>query len=142
MWIKRNLEIWESWDILGSFLRFTYVNNPGIAFGIGVGDYKILVTLLSIAATIFIAYIHWQERNNHPMLVNSLSLVLGGAIGNLIDRSYVFFSGTYNGVVDFIDVGVGGFRWYTFNIADSAVTVGVLLYLLHSLFIVKPDLVE
>ena len=74
--------------------------------------------------------------------MNSLGLILGGAVGNLIDRSYIFFSGTYNGVVDFIDVGVGEFRWYIFNIADTAVTVGVILYLLHSLFIVNPEIVE
>ena len=142
MWIKDNLEIWESWNIVGSFLRFTHVKNPGIAFGIGVGDYKIFVTVLSIAATALIAYLHWQERSNHPLISNSLGLILGGAIGNLIDRSNIFFSTTYSGVVDFIDVGIGGFRWYIFNIADSAVTIGIILYLLHSFFIIKPELFE
>ena len=142
MWVKHNLALWETWDILGSFLRFTHVKNPGIAFGIPVGDFSILVVILSFGATICIGYLHWQERNNHPLIVNGLGLILGGAIGNLIDRSYIFFSGTYEGVVDFIDVGAGGFRWYTFNIADSAVTLGVILYLLHSLFMIKPELIE
>ena len=142
MWVKQNLVLWESWDILGSFLRFSHVKNPGIAFGIPVGDFSMLVALLSFAATILIAYLHWKERNNHPLIVNGLGLILGGAIGNLIDRSYIFFSKTYEGVVDFIDVGAGSFRWYTFNIADSAVTVGVILYLLHSLFMIKPELIE
>ena len=142
MWVKHNLALWETWDILGSFLRFSHVRNPGIAFGIPVGDYSMLVVFLSFAATIVIAYLHWQERNNPPLIVNGLGLILGGAIGNLIDRSYILFPGTYEGVVDFIDVGVGDFRWYTFNIADSAVTVGVILYLLHSLFIIKPELVK
>ena len=123
-------------------MRFTHVKNPGMAFGIGVGDYKIIVIYLSIAATILIAYLHWKERNNHPMIVYGLSLILGGAIGNLIDRSNIFFSATYGGVVDFIDVGTNGFRWYTFNIADSAVTIGIILYLLHSFFIIKPELFE
>ena len=142
IWIKQNLALWETWDILGSFLRFSHVKNPGIAFGIPVGDFSMLVTMLSFAATILIAYLHWQERNNHPLIVNGLALILGGAIGNLIDRSYIFFPGAYEGVVDFIDIGVGGLRWYTFNIADSAVTVGVILYLLHSLFMIKPELIE
>ena len=142
MWIKHNLELWESWDVLGSFLRFSHVRNPGIAFGIPVGDHIMLIAFLSFAATIVIVYLHWQERNNHPLIVNGLGLILGGAIGNLIDRSYILFPGTYEGVVDFIDVGAAGFRWYTFNIADSAVTVGVILYLLHSLFMIKPELVE
>ena len=142
IWIKQNLAVWETWDVLGSFLRFSHVKNPGIAFGIPVGGYSILVVFLSFAATILIAYLHWQERNNHPLIVNGLGLILGGAVGNLIDRSYIFFSRTYEGVVDFIDIGAGGFRWYTFNIADSAVTVGVILYLLHSLFMIKPELIE
>ena len=55
MWISNNMAVWESWDICGTFLRFTHVKNPGIAFGIGVGDYSILVTLLSFAATILIS---------------------------------------------------------------------------------------
>ena len=134
IWIKHNLSLWESWDILGSVLRFSYITNPGIAFGIRVGNFGALVTLLSLAATLFIAYFHWQERSNHPLAVHGMGLILGGAIGNLIDRSMIFFSDSYAGVVDFIDVGVGGFRWYTFNIADSAITVGMILYLLHSLF--------
>ena len=142
MWVKENLALWETWDILGSFLRFSHVKNPGIAFGIPVGDFSMLVALLSFAATILIGYLHWKERNNHPLIVNGLGLILGGAIGNLIDRSYIFFSKTYEGVVDFIDVGAGSFRWYTFNIADSAVTVGVILYLLHSFFMIKPELIE
>ena len=140
IWVKNNLAVFETWDILGSFLRFSHVKNPGIAFGISVGDYSILVAFLSFSATILIAYLHWQERKNHPLIVNGMGLILGGAIGNLIDRSYIFFSRTYEGVVDFIDIGAGGFRWYTFNIADSAVTVGIILYLLHSLFIIKPEL--
>ena len=142
MWVKHNLALYEKWEVLGSFLQFYHVKNPGIAFGIPVGDFSIMVTILSFVATIYIAYLHWQERKSHPLIVNGLGLILGGAIGNLIDRSYIFFSGTYEGVVDFIDVGAGGFRWYTFNIADSAVTVGVILYLFHSLFIIKPELVK
>ena len=142
IWVKQNLAQWETWDVLGTFLRFSHVKNPGIAFGIPVGDYSMLIVFLSYAATIVIAYMHWQERNNHPLIVNGLAFILGGAIGNLIDRSYILFSKTYEGVVDFIDIGAGGFRWYTFNIADSAVTVGVILYLLHSLFMIKPELLE
>ena len=101
-----------------------------------------MFTILSFAATLFIAYFHWQERFNHPLIVTGLALILGGAIGNLIDRSTIFFSEHYQGVVDFIDVGIGTSRWYIFNIADSAVTVGILFYLLHTLFTHKPKLVK
>ena len=60
-------------------------------------------------------------------------MILGGAVGNLIDRSYIFFVENYLGVVDFIDIGYKNYRWYTFNIADSAVTLGIILYLIYSL---------
>ena len=142
IWIKNNFSIWESREILGSFIKLSHVKNPGIAFGLSVGDFGIVVTILSFVATLFIAYFHWQERFNHPLIVIGLSLILGGAIGNLIDRSAIFFVEHYEGVVDFIDIGIGTNRWYTFNIADSAVTVGILLYLVHTLFTHKPNLVE
>ena len=142
LWVKNNLPQWESLNILGSFLRFTHVKNPGIAFGIPVGNLTMIVGILSIIATIFIAYLHWQERNNHPLLSIGLGLILGGAIGNLIDRSSIFFVQNYEGVIDFIDIGSSSFRWYTFNIADSAVTIGIIIYLMHSFFTTKPELLE
>ena len=142
IWIKNNYSLWESHEILGSFIKFSHVKNPGIAFGFSVGEFGIVFTILSFAATLFIAYFHWQERFNHPLIVTGLALILGGAIGNLIDRSTIFFSEHYQGVVDFIDVGIGTSRWYTFNIADSAVTVGILLYLVHTFFTHKSNLVE
>ena len=142
IWIKNNFSLWESREILGSFIKFSHVKNPGMAFGIPVGDLSMLVTILSGAATLFIGYLHWQERHNHPLIVNGLGLILGGAIGNLIDRSAIFFSKHYEGVVDFIDVGIGATRWYTFNIADSAVTVGILLYLLHAIFTQRAELAD
>ena len=142
IWIKNNFSLWESREILGSFIKFSHVKNPGIAFGIPIGDWGILITILSFVATLFIIYIHWKERFNHPLIVTGLSLILGGAIGNLIDRSAILFAERYEGVVDFIDVGIGTMRWYTFNIADSAVTIGILLYFLHTLFTHKPELAE
>ena len=142
IWIKNNFSLWESREILGSFIKFSHVKNQGIAFGLSVGELGIVVTILSFAATLFIAYFHWQERFNHPLIVTGLSLILGGAIGNFIDRSTIFFSEHYQGVVDFIDVGIGTSRWYTFNIADSAVTVGIIFYLVPTLFTHKPKLVE
>ena len=142
LWINNNLSDWETLNIIGSFLRFTHIKNPGLAFGISVGEFGIMFVLLSIIATLFIAYLHWQERNNHPLISMGLGLILGGAIGNLIDRSSIFFVQNYEGVIDFIDIGYSNFRWYTFNIADSAVTIGIIFYLLHSYFIAKPKLLE
>lgn len=134
-WIDINMIQYESWNIIGSFLRFTYVKNPGIAFGISIGGYTLLLVLLSIFATIFVAYVHWTERKNHPLISNGLALILGGAIGNLIDRLSVLYVDKYEGVIDFIDIGTSTYRWYTFNLADTAVTIGMTLYILHSILV-------
>tara|TARA_Y100001970_G_C13969178_1_gene717269 strand:+ start:242 stop:733 length:492 start_codon:yes stop_codon:yes gene_type:complete len=131
-WIKNNLELWSSIEIFGTFIRFSHVKNTGLAFGISVGSYKYLIVILSFVATLFILYTLWNDRKNHPLIVSSYSLILGGALGNLIDRSYLFFVNEYQGVVDFIDIGFGNNRWYTFNIADTAITIGIFLYLIHS----------
>lgn len=137
IWIINNFNLYESREILGSFLKFSHVRNPGIAFGISVGEWGVFITILSIFATVFIGYVLWKERFQHSLVVIGLSCILGGAIGNLIDRSSIFFVSHYVGVVDFIDIGIGSIRWYTFNIADSAVTVGIILYLMHTLFTPK-----
>ena len=141
IWIKTNFDLWESKEIIGSIIKFSHVRNTGIAFGIPVGEWGIVITVLSIVATLFIGYLHWQERYSHHLIVVGLSMILGGAIGNLIDRSTIFFAERYQGVVDFIDIGFGINRWYTFNIADSAVTIGIALYILHSI-IDKSKVVE
>ena len=136
-WIDINMIQYESWNVIGSFLRFTYVKNPGIAFGISIGGYTLLLVLLSIFATIFVAYVHWTERKNHPLISNGLALILGGAIGNLIDRLSVLYVDKYEGVIDFIDIGTSTYRWYTFNLADTAVTIGMTLYVLHSILVLN-----
>ena len=70
-------------------------------------------------------------------------MILGGAIGNLIDRILIYIpNSTYAGVVDFIDVGIATHRWYIFNIADSAVTVGIFLYLIYSTFFENKQLMN
>ena len=140
IWIVNNFALWESREIIGSFIKFSYVRNTGIAFGISVGEWGMIITVLaSFAATLFIGYLHWKERHGHHFIVIGLAMILGGAIGNLVDRSTIFFTKPYQGVVDFIDIGFGVNRWYTFNIADSAVTIGIALYILHSI-IDKPKI--
>tara|TARA_B100000029_G_C17432255_1_gene908297 strand:- start:181 stop:549 length:369 start_codon:yes stop_codon:yes gene_type:complete len=114
---------------MGDFFRFTFVENPGIAFGISIGDFSKLVLILSIIVIIFVI----KEIINNIELHSSigLAMIVGGAIGNLIDRVLVQIPiANYGGVVDFIDIGTSTFRWYTFNIADSFVCIGMCLYLL------------
>ena len=125
LWIKNNLPHWETWNILGTFFRFTHVKNPGIAFGISVGQFSIIVVFLSIIATLFIAYLHWQERNNHPLISIGLGLILGGAIGNLIDRIQ------YGFVIDFLQFGIlPKYKWPTFNVADTAICIGAAMIII------------
>jgi len=129
---KKYMMLSESRQVLGDFLRYTYIENPGMAFGIQIGN-RTLFTIFSVAASIVIFAYLLKTRGDRKVVKWSLSLVLGGAIGNLIDR---VFRGS---VVDFIDVGIGELRWPVFNVADSAVTVGMIILLVVILFEKHPE---
>jgi signal peptidase II len=119
--IRVMIDIGDTKAVIGQVVRITYVENPGIAFGIRVGN-GFVFTLLSILASIgVVVYLitHWDEGNG---VKSGLALILGGACGNLIDRIL------YRQVVDFIDVGINEFRWPVFNVADSAVVVGMIIF--------------
>ncbi len=105
-------------EILGDFLRFVYVRNPGSAMGLfPVG--RVFLISVSFAATVFLIYLYRTTDSKLRLRKAAMAAILGGALGNLIDR--VFYGGL---VVDFIDVGVGTSRFYTFNIADVGVSIG------------------
>lgn len=109
--------------IVGEFVRFTLAFNPGAAFSMSLGDNS---RYIFGAFAVVALYILWRlYRTSVPgdtLRVLALGLACGGAAGNLIDR----FRGS-RGVVDFIDIGVGDVRFWTFNVADSAVTVGAIV---------------
>ncbi len=105
-------------EILGDFLRFVYVRNSGSAMGLfPVG--RIFLVTVSFAASIFLIYLYRTTDPRLRLRKAAMAAILGGALGNLIDR--VFYGGK---VVDFIDVGLGTSRFYTFNIADVGVSIG------------------
>ncbi len=127
--------------VLGNFFRLTYIENPGMAFGIDIGG-KLFFSLFSILLSGGIVYYLYRARNENLGFRISLGLILGGAIGNLIDRTFygVIFNEAplfYGKVVDFFDVdffdvnifGYSLSRWPVFNVADAAVTVGIILLL-------------
>lgn len=119
----------SSKEVLGEFVRFTLGYNTGIAFGLSFGDSaRPLLILFTIVAVAGIIWIYRSTEVRHKVQIVALALILGGAIGNLLDR---FQSSA--GVVDFIDVGVGTTRFWTFNIADSAITIGAILLILSSM---------
>ncbi len=127
--------------ILGDFFRLTYIENPGMAFGIDVGG-KLFFSIFSVLASVAIlGYLYHVRRESLGFRV-ALAMVLGGAVGNLIDRAFygIIFDNAplfYGKVVDFFDVdffnvdilGYQLSRWPVFNIADASVTIGVLLLL-------------
>ncbi|MAT58950.1 MAG: signal peptidase II [Ignavibacteriae bacterium] len=134
----------QSFNIIGEFVKFTFVENPGMAFGIDVGETsKLFLSLFSIIASIGILIYLFKLKDEKLILRLALALILGGAIGNMIDRTFygIFYGYApifYGRVVDFINVDFFDFsifgrtyeRWPIFNIADSAVTVGVILLLI------------
>ena len=131
LYIKNNFFLYQSFDVFGTYLRFTYIENQGIAFGIDTSDYHIIVTILTIAAILFFIYYFILQIIHNSIEKIPISLILGGAIGNAIDRVLVLFPDSgYLGVVDFIDIGWNNFRWYIFNFADLSISLGAVLYIL------------
>lgn len=131
----------SSMQIVGDFVRLTYIENPGMAFGIDIGG-KLFFSIFSVLASIGILVYLLMARNERFAFRIALALILGGAVGNLIDRVFygVLFQEAplfYGKVVDFIDVdffnlNIFGYhlsRWPVFNIADASVSVGVLMML-------------
>jgi signal peptidase II len=105
------------------FLHIVSVRNTGAAFGMFKSLGSNFFVIVSAAAIVFLVYL--IRKNAYNLL--GLSLILGGAVGNLIDRLF------HGKVVDFIDFSVGSYHWPSFNVADSALSVGIVIILLTSL---------
>ena len=110
----------EPVPVLGDAVRLTLVHNTGAAFGLFPGSRLPFIIVSSLAIAVVI-YLFTREAYRGMTQRVLLGCILGGAIGNLVDRIRLGW------VVDFIDVGLGSARWPVFNVADSAVTVGVIL---------------
>ena len=109
-------------QIIGDYLRFTLAYNPGAAFGFNLGPAsRWIFAALSVVIVVVLLRSTLQLVMQSRLAAIGVPIVIGGAIGNLLDRIRI-----REGVVDFIDVGVGNVRFWTFNVADSAVTVGAL----------------
>jgi len=127
--IKTSFNLYQSKPVIQDLLHFTYVTNDGMAFGLSFPGGKHVLLIMTILLTGFIVGFLWKEKNGHPLIKYGLALILSGAIGNLIDRLL------YGKVVDFLDLMIGNFHWYIFNIADSSVTIGMILFIVHSIYI-------
>ncbi len=122
-WASATLPFNQPVPVVGDYLRLTYTRNAGVAFGIGQGT-GFPYYLFSVIAIGVIAWMFARGRAAGAVRQVALALILGGAVGNLMDRL------TLGEVVDFIEVGVPRWHWPVFNVADSAVTLGVLLFAL------------
>ena len=131
-WVSSSLALHESLNVIPGLFRLTHVQNQGAAFGIlsdSPSEWKLsMLIFFSFFALVVVSTLLW--RNSHS--VNStgiaLSLILGGAIGNLWDRMVA------GHVTDFFDVYFRGYHWPAFNIADSAIVVGALMLMAEILF--------
>jgi signal peptidase II len=137
IWVARIIAQYETIPLISGFLDLVHVRNRGIAFGmLNRADTAfhayilIAVTLAAIALILF--WFRSLEKDAHGKaahgVIIGLSLVLGGAIGNLIDRIRL------HEVIDFLDFHIGHYHWPAFNLADSAITVGTLWLAIYLLF--------
>lgn len=124
-WVVNHMALYETIPVFRDVVRLTYTHNPGAAFGINIGEHsRLFFLVLSIVALGVLAAIYRGTPATDRLRLLAVSLVGAGAIGNIIDR--LRFE---RGVVDFMDIGIGAHRWWVFNVADSAVTVGAILLL-------------
>lgn len=115
--------------VIPGFLNLTHVRNTGVAFGLFASDgngTNWTLTLLGLVALTAVGVYFWLAPSKDRWLLVALALVVGGAVGNLIDR---VASGA---VTDFIDIYVGAHHWPSFNVADSAISVGIVLMAIDS----------
>lgn len=127
--VDRYMALYESRSIVDGLLKLTYVQNRGAAFGIlsdaDLPNQSWLLAVVSLCALAAIAYYAWKLPAGSRMPRLALALIMGGAVGNLLDRLRL------GHVVDFVDVYWGAHHWPAFNVADSAITVGAVLLIVE-----------
>jgi signal peptidase II len=114
--------------VLTPFFNFVLTGNRGMSFGLfNNNDAMNTAVFTVLAAVIVIALLVWMRRANNSVIRLALGMIIGGAIGNVIDRL------TRGAVVDFLDFHLGNWHWYAFNVADAAICLGVIALLLDGL---------
>ena len=114
-------------QVIGDFVRIAKAYNSGGIFGL-FGNTALILALSSTVVIALIVVYQWREGLRGPLLLTvALGLLLGGAIGNFLDRVRL------GAVIDFVDMGIGEWRWYTFNVADAAISTALLLFILLAL---------
>ncbi len=129
--VVNSFQLYESYEIIPGFFSLTYLTNKGAAFGFLAGvdaawRHYFFLTLASVAL-VLLGVAWYRMRKDHPFYGPALALIAGGAVGNVIDRVRL------GAVVDFLDFYIAGHHWPAFNVADSAITVGVALFLVANI---------
>jgi signal peptidase II len=127
--IMQNMRLHESIPVIQEFFSLTYIRNPGAAFGLlassGQTFRLVFFGLTSVFALGLLGMIFFRLRQDDWVGQLSIAGILGGAIGNLLDRV------RFGEVIDFLDFYVNGYHWPAFNVADAAISVGVFFLILH-----------
>ncbi len=136
--IMARLGLYETIQVIDNFFNITHVLNPGGAFGLFATQSQLVRNLvflvLSSGVALFILWFYFRVARTHLWLSLGLALIFGGAAGNLIDRF------RYGHVVDFLDVYVGTAHWPAFNVADSAISIGMGVLIYHVIFKKMPEM--
>lgn len=128
-WVMQSMRLHESITVIPNLFSLTYIRNPGAAFGLLAGSSNAFrmvffgITSLFALALLGTILVRLPEKDWIGQL--SIVAILGGAIGNLIDRI------RFGEVIDFLDVYIESYHWPAFNVADSAISVGVVCLILH-----------
>ena len=135
--IQNTVPLYHSVTVIPGFFSITHIHNPGGAFGFmankSPGLRNLLFLLISSLAICLIFYFYKKTPRKYSLLSACFALILGGAVGNLIDRI------RFGKVVDFLDCYIGSYHWPAFNVADSAITVGVVIYVILVIFKKMPE---
>jgi signal peptidase II len=134
--ISGSIRFYDSIPVIDGFFNLVHVRNRGMAFGLmnrpdtGISQYFLIaVTIIAVLLIIIWAF---KLKHGERGLLFGLSLILGGAVGNLIDRIRL------KEVIDFLDVYMGSYHWPAFNVADSAITVGAIWIASYIIFFSSP----
>ena len=128
-WLQLNARLPFNMVEIFPFFNLVMVWNEGISFGLfnNGADLALIISLVSLSITAGLSV--WIYQTNSTFKSIALALIVGGALGNIIDRL------RYGAVADFIDIHIAGYHWPAFNLADSAITIGVALLLIHNIFL-------
>jgi signal peptidase II len=136
--IVRHLPLYAHIPVIDHFFNITYILNPGGAFGFfaeqSPGIRKFIFLFLSSGVALFVLWLYRKTATSHIFLSYGLALIFGGALGNLIDRF------RFGKVVDFLDFYAGDLHWPAFNIADSAISIGMGILIYHVIFNKLPEI--